>query len=143
MDKADKIKKRLAESMVRGQRTMENAKYGSFIKQTNEVQFLLAFVVLLRSTFIDKNYENWVFEKAGLGTLINLFRACARRMPTMYMLLLQLQRYKRDRDRLAHKMFTTNKLTPEECKTALVLGDHILQRLYRLAKIPKRLQTKN
>lgn len=43
-------------SMIRGRKTSENAKYGEFIKQTNEVQFLLAHVVFLRSSFIDKDY---------------------------------------------------------------------------------------
>ncbi len=140
MDKADKIKRRIAESMVRGRRASENAKYGEFIQQTNEVQFLLAHVVLLRSSFIDKDYQNWLIEKTGLGTLINLFRACVRRTPAMYGLFLGLQQYKKDRDRLAHKMFSAKKLTPAECKRALVLGQYLLMRLYDLGKIPKKIR---
>jgi len=141
MNKADKIKRKMAESMVRGRTSAENAKYGDLIKQTNEVQFLLAHVVLLRSTFIDKDYQN-LLERATFGTLINLFKACAKATPSMYSLLLLLQRYKKNRDRLAHKMFSANKLTPAECKDTLILGRHILTKLYVLGKIPKKLRPK-
>jgi hypothetical protein len=140
MDKADKIKKKLVLSMIRGRETSENAKYGAFIKQTNEVHFFLAHVSLLRSSFIDNDYRNWLVEKAGLGTLINIFRASANKTASMYSLFLQLQEYKKSRDRLAHKMFSAKKLTPTECEAALTLGKKILKRLYVLGKIPKRLR---
>ena len=129
----------MAESMVRGRKNMENAKYGEFIQQTNEVQFLLAHFILLRSAFTDKSYKD-LLERATFGKLINFFKACASVTPSMYKLLLQLQKYKKDRDRLAHKMFSAQKLTPTECEQALVLGQHILEKLYNLDKIPKRLR---
>ena len=127
--------------MVRGRMSVENAKYGELIKQTNEVQFLLARVVLLRSTFVDKDYQN-LLERATFGTLINLFKACAQATPSMYGLLSQLQQYKTYRDRLAHKMFSAKKLTPTECKDTLILGRYILAKLYPLGKIPKKLRPK-
>ncbi len=94
---------------------------------------------MLRSGFIDKNYLD-LLERATFGTLINLFKACARPTASMHKLLLQLQQYKKDRDKLAHKMFSAEKLTPIECKNAIVLGEDILEKLYDLIKIPKRLR---
>lgn len=138
MNRYDSIKRKLALSLAHGKAKIENATHGEFIKQTNEVQFILAYVVLTRPSFVDEDYRNWLVEKAGLGTLINLFRACIRRTPSMYLLFLQLQKYKKDRDRLAHKMFSPKKLTPAESERALSIGEEILKRLYKLAKIPKR-----
>jgi hypothetical protein len=143
MNNAEKLKRKIAESMVRGQKYRANAKYGEFVVQSNEVQYMLALVVLLRSSFTDKDYENWLYEKAGLGTLISQFKACAHRTPSMYQLLLQLKDYKKFRDRLAHKMFSSKtKLTLVECEKAIALGEKIIPKLYRLAKIPKKLWPK-
>ena len=139
MNKADKIKRRMAESMVRGRKNMENAKYGEFVIQTNEVQYFLALAVLMRSSFVDNEYKNWLFDRAELGTLIGLFRVCARLTPSMYALFMQLQQYKKDRNRLAHKMFLSKtRLTPAECEKAIALGQEILKKLYALAKISRR-----
>lgn len=128
--------------MVRAQIGRESQKYGEFIKQTNEVQYLLALVILRQSTFVDDDYVDWLSEKAGLGTLINLYRASAKHSVSSFALFKQLKQYKKDRDRLAHKMFTPKKLTPTECETSIHLGDKILKTLYRSAKIPSKLRPK-
>lgn len=128
--------------MVRGKKALENQRYGEFIKQTNEVQYMLAYVVLIRSAFIDKKYKDFLIERAELGILIHLFRACIRPTPSTYKLFLRLQKYKKDRDTLAHKMFSVDKLTPQQCNYAIIQGKNILTKLYDLGKIPNKLRSR-
>ena len=134
MNNVDTLKKRMAQSMVRGQINLENQKYGEFIKQTNEVQVFLAVVILKKSSLPDNDYMENLFGKE-FGPLISLFQACAPRTITSYQLLLKLKKYQKDRNRLAHKMFSSKKLTPTECDAAIKEGELILIILRKMTKI--------
>ena len=143
MVNSDKIKKEFIEELVQNQANLENQKYGEFIKQTGEVQLFLALAVLQYSSFPDKGYIDHLFDRAELGTLIGLFQACAKKQPASYLLVLSLKRYNEHRRRLAHKMFSSKKLTPVECEAAIIEGKHILTMLRKLAKLRSKKNNQN
>lgn len=82
--------KKLIEGLIASKRAEENRKYGEFIIQTNEVQFLLSFIVLKRTSLPDKKYIEDL-EKSELGILIKLFQACGNKTPQMFELMLNLK----------------------------------------------------
>jgi hypothetical protein len=133
----NRVKQRLVESLIAGQRNAENAKYGAFIVQTNEVQLKLALAVLQRSGLPDKDYVEKL-ERSELGPLLNLYKACVKTIsPAATTLVRDLGTYKGYRNRLAHKMFEGKRLTPAECEEAIKLGESILRRLNQLVGIYK------
>ena len=133
----NRVKKHLMDSMIAGQRYAENAKYGAFIVQTNEVQLKLALAVLQRSGLPDKDYVEKL-ERSELGPLLNLYKACVKTVSSAAVtLVLDLGTYKGYRNRLAHKMFQGKRLTPAECEKAIKLGETILRRLNQLVGIYK------
>lgn len=135
MTSLDKLKRRMVASTVRAKKNLENQKYGEFIVQTNKVQVLLALAVLRRSSLPDKPYIEYLFERAEFGVLIGLFQTSAPKTFASYKLLLALKRYNEIRRRLAHKMYSPKRLTPEDCTSAILEGEAILMVLRRIAKI--------
>lgn len=102
----------------------ENSNYGEFIIQSNEVQLYLILLLEFRSFRPDKSlYDN--LERLELGNLIGLFRVCVKNTSEL-VLISYLNRYKNQRNKLAHKMFTQKKLTITECKLAIELGNNII-----------------
>lgn len=133
----NRAKRRLVDSIIAGQRNVENAKYGAFIVQTNEVQLKLALAILQRSGLPDKDYINKL-ERSELGPLLGLWKACVKTIsPAAVTLVRDLGTYKDYRNRLAHKMFKGERLTPAECQEAIKLGESILRRLNQLVGIYK------
>ena len=132
--KYDKKVRALALKMVDAKKRGEHAKYGEFIVQTNEVQLALFIVVLTRASIVDKNYIESL-ERAELGVLVSLFQTCARKTPRMLALVQALNLYNKYRRRLAHKMFSKQKLTPDECDIAITVGKGILKELDRIGEI--------
>ena len=120
-------KGKLIEMIVERNRISENAKYGEFIIQTNEVQFYLVVAIVLRiykptKKLIDNLYGS------TLGKLIFYFRILAKNS-TDLVLIDALNRYKDSRDALAHKMFSSKKLTTKECELSIDLGKELLMKL--------------
>ena len=122
------IIKRMAEQRL----AAEHSKYGKFIIQTNEVQFYLNLVILLRTHKLDKKFKDYL-SRLELGNLIGCFRVCARNS-TEVELVRTLDTYKRARNSLAHKMLTNKKLTIRECELAIELGEELLKELQGIIK---------
>ena len=135
MTSLDKLKRKIAESMARGRIGLENQKYGELVIQTNKVQFFLTLVVIQKSSLPDKAYMDNLFERAELGNIISLFQASAHRTVASYKLLVALKKYNDIRRRLAHKMYSSKRLTLAECNPAILEGERILKTLERMAKI--------
>lgn len=122
----DDITKKLVQSMVAAKKRAENQKFGEFIIQTNKIQFYLSQLVILRSSYADKEYMDYI-ERIQFGPLIALFCACAKRETGETILIPELRKYQEKRNRLAHKMFTAKKLTKEECEKTIIEGEKILK----------------
>ena len=127
-------KKKFVERMVEAKKREENGKFGSFIIQSNEVQFYLQLLILIRSGFADKDYEKYLFERSELGGLINLFNASAKKDPGEFALYRLLKKYNKERNRLAHKMYSKRKLTVNECELAINDGKKIISALKHILK---------
>ncbi|MDD3607736.1 MAG: hypothetical protein PHQ20_02980 [Candidatus Moranbacteria bacterium] len=122
------IKQKLAKSIIAGRKREENKKFGEFIVQSNEIQFYLSNLLLFRSSYPDKKYREDI-ERVQFGSLINLFCACAKRETGEAVLIPKLREYIKQRNKLAHKMYTVNKLTKKDCEIALSEGEKILKGL--------------
>lgn len=111
-----------------------NSKYGEFIIQTNSVQFHLVWLIRrrTRSGLISKKLIKYL-EGLTLGNLINYFRICAQDS-TELSLADDLELYSNKRNKLAHKMYTENKLTITECVSSMRLGKNLLSKLEMLIK---------
>ncbi len=125
---------KLIETLVQQERLRENSKYGELILQTNEVQFYVSTVVILKCSLPDKSYEDYLYEGAELGTLINLFNASSRDIENSYNIICKLREYNRQRNRLAHKMNSNRRLTFDECKKTIADGEEILKDLKGILK---------
>ena|SRR3989344_2629599 len=113
----------------------ENETFGKFILQTNEVQVTLAIAVFLQSSFPDKKYSEFLFERAELGTLVNMFHACAEKTTEMRGLLSALKEYNKNRIKIAHKMYLSEKrLNQKDADRTIKKGKDILETLDKLIK---------
>ena len=99
--------------MVKNKLAKENQKFGEFIIQANKIQAYLSTLVILRSSYADKEYMDYI-ERIQFGPLIALFCACAKRETGEVVLIPELRKYQEKRNKLAHKIFTAKKLTQEE-----------------------------
>ena len=72
-----------------------------FLIQQNIIQYLLMALILVRTTFPDKNFRGWI-ENATLGNLINLYKICVRNEKETIVKL--LTEYNKGRTYLVHKM---------------------------------------
>ncbi|MCX6759442.1 MAG: hypothetical protein NT012_02675 [Candidatus Nealsonbacteria bacterium] len=124
----ESAREKLIKLIVAGQKSEENKKFGEFIVQTNKVQFYLSILVVLQSFFPDKKYREYV-EGAEFGSVINLFCACGKNEEGTVKFIKRLRKYKKQRNRLAHKMFSAEKLTKKECEQAIIEGEKILKDL--------------
>jgi hypothetical protein len=120
-------RKKYIEQVLKENSIRDNATYGKFILQTNKVQYYLAKLIFLRSFEPHKSFEKYL-ERLQLGQLISYMNICARTKLDMD-LLSKLTNYKDRRDALAHKMFTSKKLTVSECEQAIKQGDIIIKYL--------------
>jgi len=66
------------------------------------------------------------------GNLIGHFRVCVKNNPLEAQILNSLNKYKKSRDALAHKMITSEGLTEKECELAIKLGDILISELDKL-----------
>ena len=123
----EKRKREFVRLVMQQQIAAKNAAYGQFIIQTNEVQYKLAFIVFIYSSFPEKSHMDYLFGKTTFGPLIGLFQSCAPKNPEMYQLLRNLKEYKKLRDQLAHRMYSSERLTHPGCKAAITIGKRILR----------------
>jgi len=131
-DTMDK-RREIAGKMINIRRNLENQKYGEFIIQTNKVQLYLILLIRLRS--LDKsNVFGKHLEKLQFGQIITCFNICAKDLSEIKMVK-SLKVYKGARNDLAHKMFTSEKLTIKECVMAINLGDELLKHLIVAIKL--------
>lgn len=122
----ENIKKKLVERESNQRDIHRNSKYGKFIIQTNEIQFYLSTLILLRTTQ-DKKISKYL-EGLTFGNLINCFRICAKN-PIELAFADCLDLYNRSRNALAHKMYSQKKLTEIDCETSIKLGEKFLIKL--------------
>ncbi|OGI56979.1 hypothetical protein A2906_02955 [Candidatus Nomurabacteria bacterium RIFCSPLOWO2_01_FULL_37_25] len=110
----------------------ENEIFGQFILQTNEVQTTLAITVLLHSSLRDKKYNESLIERT-LGNLIFMFQACMKKTSETQKLLSMLKNYKTSRNKIAHKMYLSEKrLNQKDAEQAMKTGKDILKILNTL-----------
>lgn len=126
------VEKQLIEVLMKNQQIHENSKYGEFIIQTNEVQWVLVNLILIRAKYLTPKLQESL-ERSELGNLIIGFGMCIRTFEESGLLKL-LQKYKDSRNALAHKMLTDKKLTINECKVSIKLGTLILNSLREMLK---------
>src|SRR5436190_11670671 len=100
------------------------SKYGEFIIQTNEVHYYLSALVMLRTFNPDNNFQENL-ERSQFGNLVGYFTICIKSGEELEVLS-SLKQYKTYRDALAHKMFTNNKLKPDDCGEAIKLGEELI-----------------
>lgn len=132
------IKRKMASKMFSYKHFSENSKFGEFIIQTNEVQFMLALAIFKCPFLIDDIREE-LFEKNGLGTLINKFKKCTKKRSDIEKLLFSdLTKYNTKRNKLAHKMYSSEKLTSKECARAIQDGEMVLKTLYSITDSQRR-----
>jgi len=122
----------MAKKMVDYKQIFENANYGKFIIQTNEVHFFLFVLILARTFSADKKFKDQL-EGMPLGSVISHFRVCVRNVYEQ-LLLDKLYMYKSYRNDLAHKMLSERKLTKTKCTEAIFLGKDIINKLVELIK---------
>jgi len=120
----DEAREKFIKMFKSAKKAEENRKFGELILQSNEVQFYLYWLVVLNSSFPDEIYLKSL-ERMEFGNLINLFCACAKRHETI--IIKKLREYKDKRNRLAHKMYTSKKLTKIECEKTIEDGKEILK----------------
>ena len=136
MDKEGKnikqIRKLLVKRMLEQKRILRDSKYGQFIIQTNEVQFYLTSLILLRTILPSKKLRQYL-ERLTLGNLINCFRICVRSSNELSLTDF-LESYNEKRNALAHKMYTNKKLTETDCESSIKLGEKLLTELKSLIK---------
>ncbi len=108
----------------------ENSRYGKFIIQTNEVQFYLVWLIVMRSfPANDGLIKN--LEELTLGQLVGYFRVKIKGIDELK-LENSLKTYNGKRIALAHKMFTDKKLIPKECESSIDLGEKLIEELKEL-----------
>lgn len=127
-DLNEKFKEEWIKVQLRNQRALENQKFGEFILQANNIQFYLSKLVILRSSFPDKEYLDKI-ESGTLGQIINLFCACAKKDTGEYVLIPKLRSHNKIRNKFAHKVLITTMPTNEELKRSITLGNEILKEL--------------
>jgi hypothetical protein len=124
----DDITKKLVQSMVLAKRRLESQKFGDFIIQANKIQFYLSNLVILRSSYCDKEYLDKI-ESGILGQIINLFCSCAKTETGEFLLIPKLRKHNKIRNKFAHKIHSPTKLTKDELQSAVLLGNDILKSL--------------
>ncbi len=102
-----------------------------FLIQQNIIQYLLMALVLVRTTFPDKNFRGWI-ENATLGNLINLYKIRAKNEEATTVKL--LTEYNKRRTYLVHKMVKdpSYKQLQSHIKDANVIGSNIQKYLNQL-----------
>jgi hypothetical protein len=131
-NKTSENARKLPESFFKKINESKNSKYGQFIIQTNEVQFYLIFLIILKTALPSKKLKEYL-EECTLGNLIYKFKTCSNE-PFELSLIESLKKYNESRNSLAHKMFTREKLTEKECELSVELGEEILISLKFLSK---------
>src|SRR3989338_5572998 len=133
-------RKKYIEQVLKENQIRYNATYGKFIIQTNEVQYYLVKLIFLRSFDPSKTFEKYL-ERLQFGQLISYLNICAQTELDID-LISKLTNYKDKRDTLAHKMFTSKKLTVRECEQAISQGDAIIKYLTEALKNTQKVMIK-
>ena len=124
-------KPELSKILIEQTYSNSHSKYGRFIIQTNYVQSLLVLLVLSRSRLRNEKLKKHL-SSLMFGNLIGHFRVCVKNNPLEAQILNSLNKYKKSRDALAHKMITSEGLTEKECELAIKLGDILISELDKL-----------
>jgi hypothetical protein len=127
-DEYGKFRKEFIQVMVRNKRAMESQKFGDFIIQSNNIQSYLSNLVILRSSYPDKEYMDKI-ESGTLGQIINLFCACAKKETGEMILIPKLRKYCKIRNKFAHKIHAHEQFTKDELQNAVLLGKEVLKSL--------------
>lgn len=127
-DSYEKFKKEYIKVQIRNRQALQNQKFGDFIIQANKIQFYLSRIVILRSSYPDKEYLNKI-ESDTLGQIINLFCACANKDNKEYLLIPKLRSHNKIRNKFAHKVLITTFPTEKELKDAVDLGNGLMKEL--------------
>ncbi|MES2409613.1 MAG: hypothetical protein V4509_04945 [Patescibacteria group bacterium] len=138
-DQYEKFKKEFIKTKIRNQRALESQKFGDFILQSNNIQFYLSQLVILRASFPDKEYVEKI-ESGTLGQIINLFCACCKTETGEHTLIPKLRSHNKIRNKFAHKVLITTIPTNNELKKSIELGNDILKALILIAN--KELQSR-
>src|SRR3989344_3118291 len=126
------VRRKIVRTLAERERAREHSRYGEFIIQTNYVQYLLILLILVRARRPSTNKLWAKLERLPLGGLLEIVNLCTQDAPVENKLVQWLRKYKDARDALAHKMFTTEKLTPKECEAAIKSGKAIIQLLNKI-----------
>ena len=130
MSSLEENKAELVRLMVKEMAVRANSKYGKFIIQSNEVQRTLTLLVAYRSYNPTKKIKEKL-ERLELGSLIECFRVSLKNQPEL-VLYGSLKKYQDARNALAHKMYTKDRLTVQECEKAISLGDAIIRHIQEI-----------
>jgi len=122
---AEEVRRKLIDELVKKQKELNNSKYGELIIQANEVQWYLTNLVWARASCPTKKFKKYL-ERLELGSLIECFNICVK-IPKEKELLEALKDYKKSRNTLAHKMFTSEKLTVKDCRESIEVGNLIIK----------------
>lgn len=109
--------------LVAQEDTRKNAKYGKFIIQANQIQYLIICVIALRAYMPSKKLLAQL-EELTLGALFENFRLCVKSKLELS-LVQSLNLHKGSRNALAHRMFTAKELIEKECELAIELGEEL------------------
>lgn len=102
-----------------------------FLIQQNIIQYLLMALVLIRTSFPDKNFRGWI-ENATLGNLIHLYKICAAENEKS--LMKWLKEYNGRRVYLVHKIVKNANYKQMKIKVyeANGIGEEIMKYLEKL-----------
>ncbi len=122
------LRRKMAQTMALNQRSLGIQKFGSFILQTNKIQFYLSRLVILRSSYPDKEYVSKI-ESMTLGQVVNLFCACAQKETGEFILIPKLRKHNKIRNKFVHKVLIDFMPNDEDLKNAIELGNEIITSL--------------
>lgn len=134
---------KLIQSIVLANKRFKNQQFADFIIQSNKIQIYLSQLVILRSSYPDKEFEEKI-ESGTEGQIINLFCACAKKEIGEISLIPKLRQHNKIRNNFAHKIYTIAGLKKDELKKAVLLGNFLIINLtYILNEETKAIKLKN
>ena len=122
------LRREMAEQMVLNMRSLEIRKFGSFMLQANKIQFYLSKLIILRSSYPDKEYIR-IIESSTFGQVVNLFCACAKTDTGEFILIPKLRKHNKIRNKFAHRIMIDSMPSDADFKDAIALGNEILTSL--------------
>lgn len=120
------LKKLFVKRFLKKKRILQNSKYGQLVIQANEIQLWLTLLFTLRATTHTKKFFEYL-QQLQFGSIINGFKICSNSDEKS--LANDLKSYSKNRNKLAHKMYTEKRLTETECESSIKLGEKLLNDL--------------